>query len=69
MPLAYTVTVVLKELYFLLYQSKLNITGYYLFPILPQGSGKSKKLACSTVWYYRHLSLQTPHYRINPIPH
>ena len=32
MPLAYTITIVLKELYFLLYQSKLNITGYHLFP-------------------------------------
>ena len=30
-PLAFTVAVVLKEPYFLLYQDKLNITGYHLF--------------------------------------
>ena len=53
--------IVLKEPYFLLYQSKLNITGYCLFPISPQGSRKSKKLACSTVWYYQCLSLHTHH--------
>ena len=66
--LAYTITLVLKELYFLLYQSKLNITGYRLFPTSPQSSRKSKKLACSTVWYYWLLISSTPHLRISPIP-
>ena len=52
MPEAFTVAIVLKELYFLLYPDKLNITGYRLSLVPSKGSRTSKRLVCSTVWYY-----------------